>query len=73
MAGGIIAFYAINIIISIIDGLLGYNVNVEIVNNVVYGEALLALLLYVTIHSVIVLLASFFGTKLLLDKKLNIA
>ena len=73
VAGGIIAFYAINIIISIIDGLLGYNVNVEIVNNVVYGEALLALLLYVTVHSVIVLLVSFFGTKLLLDKKLNIA
>ena len=73
VAGGIIAFYAINIIISIIDGLLGYNVNVEIVNNVVYGEALLALLLYVTVHSVIVLLISFFGTKLLLDKKLNIA
>ena len=40
--------------------------------HVVYGEAMLALLLYVTIHSVIVLLVSFFGTKLLLDKKLNI-
>lgn len=72
VAGGIIAFYAINIVISIIDGMLGYNVNIEIVNNVVYGEAMLALLLYVTIHSVIVLLVSFFGTKLLLDKKLNI-
>lgn len=72
VAGGIIAFYAINIVISVIDGMLGYNVNIEIVNNVVYGEAMLALLLYVTIHSVIVLLVSFFGTKLLLDKKLNI-
>ena len=72
VAGGIIAFYAINIVISVIDGMLGYNVNIEIVNNVVYGEAMLALLLYVTVHSVIVLLVSFFGTKLLLDKKLNI-
>lgn len=73
VAGGIIAFYAINIVISVIDSFIGYNVNFEMVNNVVYREALIAMLLYVTVHGAIVLLVSFFGTKLLLDKKLNIA
>ena len=73
VVGAIIAFYSVNIIISIIDGMLGYNVNLEVVNNMVYGEAMIAMLLYITIHSIIVLLVSFLGTKVMLDKKLNIA
>lgn len=73
VAGGILAFYGINIIISVIDGIIGYNANPEIINNVVYGEQLMGLLLYITVHSAVVLLMSFFGTKLLLDRKLNIA
>ena len=73
VAGGILAFYGISIVISVIDGIIGYNGNLAIINNVVYREQLIAVLLYVTVHSTIVLLLSFFGTKLLLDRKLNIA
>lgn len=71
VAGALIAYYVLQLLFGGAQSLLSINVRLDIVNNVVMGSAL-PVLLYLTVYNVVLLLVSFFGTKLLLDKKLNI-
>ncbi len=73
VAGAIIAFYVITLIIGGIEAAVGMNSGLMFMENVVYEKQMVAYLLYMTVRAVILLGISFFGTKLILDKKLNIA
>ena len=73
VAGAIIAYYVLNLVVTGVETALGLNMEFTIMNNMVYQEQLMVLLLYFTVHSLVLFAISFFGTKLLLDKKLNIA
>ena len=72
VAGALVAYYVLQLLFGGAQGLLSVNVRLDIVNNVVSGSAL-PVLIYMTVSSVVLLLVSFIGTKLLLDKKLKIA
>ncbi len=73
VAGALVAFYVITIIIGGIEAAIGYNASYVMIENVVYNGDGVTMLAYMTVRAVILLVISFFGTKRLLDKKLNIA
>jgi len=43
------------------------------VENLMFSDVVIGILLYMTVRAVILLPVSFFGTKLIMEKKLNIA
>lgn len=73
VAGAIIAFYVISIVIGGIEAVFGFNGSYMLMENLMYSDVAIGMLLYMTVRAVILLLVSFFGTKLIMEKKLNIA
>lgn len=81
VAGAIVAYYVITLLLSGLEQagvwIVGVNGQDMIMNwmsnGVAYQSALIAMLLYTSIKGLILVTVSFFGTKLILDKKLNIA
>lgn len=77
VAGAIIAYYIITLIINALIGGFGMtnpgNLLESIAGNMEYGAALTTLMIATTVYNLILIVISFIGTKLILDKKLNIA
>lgn len=73
VAGAIIAFYVISIVIGGIEAVFGFNGSYMLMENLMYSDVAFGMLLYMTVRAVILLLVSFFGTKMIMEKKLNIA
>lgn len=73
VAGGIVAFYGLSVLLGAVEAMTGLNYEFVITNNMVMEGSMQGLLLYMTLRSLMVLVISFLGTKLILDKKLNIS
>ena len=73
IAGAIVAYYALKIAISAVEAAIGFNTDFVMVQNIMYEGDYMKILLYSAIRGLILIGISFFGTKLILDKKLNIA
>lgn len=74
IAGAIGAYYGITLVINAVIGGLGVNrQGYHFATNMEYGAAMAAALIVSTVCCVVLIGISFVGTKLVMDKKLNIA